>query len=86
MEPAQLLSEGMTMLAMNGAPLFLALLVVGVVVGMLQAATQINDPAIGFVPRILAGGAVVWLFGNWMLENFATFLSQAILSLPSVVQ
>jgi flagellar biosynthesis protein FliQ len=85
MDPSHLLSEGMTMLAMNGAPLFLALLVVGVVVGMLQAATQINDPAIGFVPRILAGGAVVWFFGTWMLENFANFLTQAILSFPSVV-
>ena len=84
MDPSHLLSEGMSMLAINGAPLFLTLLVVGVVVGMIQAATQINDPAIGFVPRILAGGAICWMFGTWMLENFATFLTRAILSLPSV--
>ena len=84
MDPSHLLSEGMTMLAMNGAPLFLTLLVVGVFVGMIQAATQINDPAIGFVPRILAGGSICWLFGTWMLENFATFLTRAVLSLPSI--
>ena len=83
MDPSHLLSEGMSMLAVNGA-LFLTLLVVGIVVGMIQAATQINDPAIGFVPRILAGGAVCWMFGTWMLENFATFLTRAILSLPSI--
>ena len=50
------------MLAINGMPLFLTLLVVGVTMGMLQAATQINDPAIGFVPRItsavMAMGAI----------------------------
>lgn len=84
MDTSVLLSEGMAMLAINGMPLFLTLLVVGVTMGMLQAATQINDPAIGFVPRIMAGGAVCWFFGRWMLENFATFFTQAVMAMPGI--
>ncbi|MBL92660.1 MAG: transporter [Myxococcales bacterium] len=84
MSTASLLTEGMAMLALNGAPLFMTLLVVGILMGMLQAATQINDPAIGFVPRIVGGGAICWFFGRWMLENFAGFFTQAALALPSI--
>lgn len=84
MDTSILLADGMAMLALNGAPLFMTLLVVGVLMGIVQAATQINDPAIGFVPRIVAGGAICWFFGRWMLENFATFLTKAVLAIPAI--
>jgi flagellar biosynthesis protein FliQ len=76
--PAALLREAMTHLAVVGAPLFAAAVVVGLLVGVLQAATQINDPATGFLPRAAASIAVCWLAGSWMSERLARFLASAI--------
>jgi flagellar biosynthesis protein FliQ len=66
------------LLVQVGGPLFMAMLVAGLVVGVLQAATQVNDPAVSFVPRILVGGAVLWLAGGWMMERLSGFLAKSI--------
>ncbi len=76
--PAGLLREGFLLLVNVGGPLFAVLLGVGLVVGVLQAATQINDPAVGFLPRV--GGALLlcWFAGGWMMERLAGFLATAL--------
>jgi flagellar biosynthesis protein FliQ len=61
-----------------GGPLFLAMLFSGLAIGVLQAATQVNDPAVSFVPRILVGGLVLWMLGGWMMERLSGFLAQSI--------
>jgi flagellar biosynthesis protein FliQ len=76
--PSTLVREGLANLAVAGAPLFAAALLVGIVVGVLQAATQINDPATGFLPRAGAAILVCWLAGNWMSERMARFLVTAL--------
>ncbi len=76
--PSSLLREGLSLLAVVGSPLFAAALAVGLVVGVLQAATQINDPATGFLPRAAASVLVCWLAGGWMAERLARFLASAI--------
>ncbi len=76
--PGGLLREGLMLLGTVGAPLFVAALVVGLVVGVLQAATQINDPATGFLPRAAAAALVCWFAGPWMVQRLATFLASAI--------
>ncbi len=75
---SQILHEGLAIMATTAWPLFAALLGAGLLVGILQAATQVNDAAVGFVPRAVAGIAVVWLLGPWMLERFAGFFEQAV--------
>ncbi len=76
--PSALLREGLALLAVVGWPLFAGALVVGLVIGVLQAATQINDPATGFLPRAAAALLVCWLAGPWMAERLARFLASAI--------
>jgi flagellar biosynthesis protein FliQ len=76
--PSALLREGLTLLLTVGSPLFAAALGVGLVVGIVQAATQINDPATGFLPRAAAAVAVCWFAGPWMAERLARFLATAI--------
>ncbi len=73
-----LFREGLTLLAFVGAPLFGALLVVGLTVGILQSATQVQEPAVGAVPRIATVLAVTALAGPWMVERLARFLASAI--------
>ncbi len=76
--PSALLREGLTLLLTVGSPLFAAALAVGLLVGVLQAATQINDPATGFLPRAAAAILVCWLAGPWMAERLSGFLATAI--------
>lgn len=72
--PGALVREGLLLLVSVGGPIFGALLVMGLVLGILQAATQINDSAVGFLPRALAGAVVVWAMGGWMMHRMAGFL------------
>jgi flagellar biosynthetic protein FliQ len=76
--PSSLVREGLSLLAAVGGPLFAAALLVGLLVGVLQAATQINDPAMGFLPRAAAAVLVGWFAGPWMFERMARFLASAI--------
>ena len=75
--PSGLLREGFAMLATVGGPFVGALLIVGLVVGILQAATQINDPAVGFLPRLVTAVAVCWFAGGCAIEHMAQFVAGA---------
>lgn len=76
--PGWLVREGANVLAMVGAPFILGLLAVGTTVGVLQAATQINDPALGAVPRLVTVIALALSLGGWCAESLAQFLTQAL--------
>jgi flagellar biosynthesis protein FliQ len=76
--PGALVREAFTLLAITGGPFLLAVLVVGLAVGVVQAATQINDPAVSFLPRALAGILVAWAFGPIALDKLAAFLISAV--------
>lgn len=76
--PASLLREGLVMVGVVGGPIFLVMVGVGLVVGVLQAATQINDTAVGFLPRAAAAAACLWLAGGWMMERMSGYLAQSI--------
>jgi flagellar biosynthesis protein FliQ len=73
-----LFHQGLTVLAIVAAPLLIALLVVGLVTGVLQSATQINDPAVGFLPRLAAAVAVCYALGGWMVHKFAELFAHAL--------
>lgn len=76
--PAALLREGFSLIASVGGPLFTALFAGGLVVGVLQAATQINDPAVGFLPRLIVALVTLAFAGGWMLERLAAFVASAL--------
>ena len=76
--PASVLRDGMMLLGAVGSPVFLIMLGVGLITGVLQAATQINDTAVSFLPRAIAAALSIWLFGGWMMERFSGYLAQSI--------
>jgi len=53
------------------APLLLAALVVGVVTGLVQAASGVHEPIVGFVPKFAATAAMLLLMLPWMVERLA---------------
>jgi len=76
--PGTLVREGFSILVVTGGPVFLALLLMGLAIGMFQAATQINDPAFSFLPRIMTLMAMLWTMGLYITEKFATFFARAV--------
>ncbi|HEX7597386.1 MAG TPA: flagellar biosynthetic protein FliQ [Polyangia bacterium] len=75
--PSSLMREGFGVLAAVGGPFVIALLLVGLLVGLLQAATQINDPAVGFLPRLVTGLLMAYFTGPWVLERLSRYLAAA---------
>lgn len=63
--------ESLRVLATVGAPLFGVVLAVGLLVGIMQSATQINDSAVGFLPKICAALLTLSLLGPWMVQRLA---------------
>jgi flagellar biosynthetic protein FliQ len=70
---------------MIAAPLLLTALAVGLLVGVLQAATQINEMTLSFIPKLLALAAVLVIAGPWMLRTLIDYTRHLIESLPSLV-
>ena len=73
------------MLLMVAAPVLLTVLVIGLVVSIFQAATQINEATLSFVPKVVGAVAVLAIAGPWMLSTLVTYLQQALQSIPGAV-
>jgi flagellar biosynthetic protein FliQ len=71
---------------MVAAPLLLTALAVGLIIGVVQAATQINEMTLSFIPKVIAMAAVALIAGPWMLRTLVQFTQQLIESLPSAVK
>lgn len=67
-------------------PLLLAALVVGVFVGVLQAATQINEASIGFLAKLCVMGVTLALVGSWSLRNLVSYTHRTMASIANVVR
>ncbi|MDR3433103.1 MAG: flagellar biosynthesis protein FliQ [Rouxiella aceris] len=67
------------------APLLLAALVTGLVVSLLQAATQINEMTLSFIPKILAVFATIVIAGPWMLNLLLDYMRNLFTSLPTII-
>ncbi len=67
------------------APLLGAALVTGLLVSILQAATQINEMTLSFIPKLLAMAAVLVLAGPWMLTLMVDFMQRLYGAIPSMV-
>ena len=73
------------MLLMVSAPVLLVVLVVGLVVSIFQAATQINEATLSFVPKIVAAVAVLGIAGPWMMSTLVEYLQATLMAIPSAV-
>lgn len=67
------------------APLLLTSLAVGVLVGLFQAATQINEMTLSFIPKLMAMAAVVVIAGPWMLQTLSEYTRRLFESIPGLI-
>ena len=76
--------QGLYMLLMISAPVLLTVLGVGLLVSIFQAATQINEQTLSFVPKIVAAVAVLAIAGPWMLTSLVEYLQRTLQSIPGI--
>jgi flagellar biosynthetic protein FliQ len=77
--------QGLWMLLMVSAPVLIAVLVVGLVVSVFQAATQINEATLSFVPKIVAAVVVLAVAGPWMMTTLVEYLQRVLQAIPQAV-
>ncbi|MDH4134148.1 MAG: flagellar biosynthesis protein FliQ [Gammaproteobacteria bacterium] len=88
MTPESVISIGQQALEMTlllAGPILLTVLIVGLVIGMFQAVTQINEMTLSFVPKLLAVGMILLVSGAWMLNVFTGYVRGLIENIPSLI-
>jgi flagellar biosynthetic protein FliQ len=81
----ELVFQALRMALILSGPILLALLIVGLIIGILQAATQLNETTVAFVPKIVIMVLVVLLAGPALLALFSDYLREVILRIPSIM-
>lgn len=77
--------EALTLLLMISLPVLLTVLVVGLVVSIFQAVTQINENTLSFVPKLVAAVLVFAVAGPWMLSTVVDFIRRTIENIPQAL-
>ena len=88
MTPETVMSIGqhaLEMTMMLAAPLLLVALAIGLLVGVFQAATQINEMTLSFIPKLVGMSVALVVAGPWMLKELVAYTRTLIESIPQLV-
>jgi flagellar biosynthetic protein FliQ len=80
-----LLNNALWITVIVAAPILLSVLVVGVFIGMLQAATQINEMTLSFIPKLIILFLTLLFAGPWMLNTLTTYVTNLITNIPTLL-
>ena len=80
-----LAQEALMLTVLIAAPLLGAALVIGLVIGMFQAATQINEMTLSFIPKLLGLVVVLFVAGHWILNKLVTYTQNLIHEIPALI-
>lgn len=80
-----ILNNALWITVIIAAPLLLSVLIIGVLIGMLQAATQINEMTLSFIPKLIILFFTLLLAGPWMLKTLVNYVNNLIISIPSLL-
>lgn len=78
----QLGRQSLEVTILLAAPILLASLIVGLLIALFQAATQINEMTLTFVPKLIVIAVVMMLFGPWMLRQITGFTERLFENIP----
>jgi flagellar biosynthetic protein FliQ len=82
----ELVFQALWMALFLSGPILLGLLIVGLVISILQAATQLNETTVAFVPKIIVLAVVILMAGPSLLSLFSDYVREIILRIPSLMQ
>lgn len=78
-------NHALTVTLMLAAPLLLVALVTGLLVGIFQAATSINEMTLSFIPKLIAISATLVIAGPWMLKLIVGYTRELFESIPGLI-
>lgn len=77
--------RALEMTLMLSAPLLLAGLIIGLIISVFQAATQINEATLSFIPKLIGIFLTLILAGPWMLQSMTDYIRQLFESIPQLI-
>ena len=80
-----LAEQALTVTVLVAAPMLITALAVGLVVSIFQAATQINEMTLSFIPKLLAIFAVMVVAGPWMLATLVDYMQRLLTGIPQAI-
>ncbi|ESJ06939.1 flagellar biosynthesis protein FliQ [Cupriavidus gilardii] len=79
-------TQAMKMTLLLAGPLLLVALVAGLAISLFQAATQINEMTLSFIPKLLALFITLVLVGPWMINTFVDYMREVFEGIPGLVR
>ena len=77
--------KALTMAFVLSGPVLIALLIVGLIIGVLQAATSINEATLSFIPKLLALGITLSVVGSWQVTTLVDYTRALFQRIPSLL-
>ena len=81
----ELSQQVLYMIALIAAPMLLSALAIGLLIGMFQAATSINEQTLSFIPKLMVLLASLLVAGPWMLGLLLNFTRRLYLDIPGLI-
>lgn len=78
-------TQALVVCAKVAGPFLIVVLAIGVIVGLLQSVTQLQEPTLTFVPKLVGAAIVVAVSGNWMLASLVSFGQELMAGVPSLL-
>lgn len=82
----KLAQEAMKTTALVAAPILVSTLVIGLIVSIFQALTQINESSLSFIPKMIVVGIVLVLAGPWMMDLMSNYTTQLFENITEIVR
>jgi flagellar biosynthesis protein FliQ len=89
MDEAYLISlsqSAITLIMVVAGPVLLVSLLIGTIISLIQAATQVNEVTMTFIPKLIGIGLILLLLGSWMMQQILVFTTGIFNSLPNFVK
>jgi flagellar biosynthetic protein FliQ len=77
--------QALYLIAMIAAPMLLSALAIGLLIGMFQAATSINEQTLSFIPKLMVLLVSILVAGPWMLNLLLSFTRRLYLNIPGLI-
>lgn len=79
-------TDALVLMAKIAAPFLMVVLALGLIVGLMQSVTQIQEPTLAFVPKLIGAAVVVAVGGPWMLNELVGFGNELMARVPQLLQ
>jgi flagellar biosynthetic protein FliQ len=79
-------NQALTTMLLLGMPVLLVILIIGLTIGVFQAATQINEMTLSFIPKLIGMAATLAIAGPWMLKTIVNYTQALFLNIPALLR